>query len=471
MSVLSSSSNNNNSNYYISSSNNNSSHERRENSKSICTQSLNTETYITCTRRLFSSEVARTKNTAPATTTSSDGVVAVPIDFDVASRVEGQESQTVTIDLEPGQVLRAESGSMLYMTEGVKMETTTGGGLSAGFKRLLTGQNLMISDFRYEGTTKGTVALGTDFPSKIVRLNVEEYGGKIVCQKGALVCASHTIDIEMEFAKKMTAGFFGGEGFVLQALTGSGDVFVKAGGTLIRRDLQEGETLRISSGCLVAFSDGVEFDVQTMPGFKNVLFGGEGLFITTLTGPGTVWIQGQPPQRMISEIARRVPSGGGIGLPLGVPIGMGGSGGEGTGAGTGEGGNAEGLAAAEEAIDNDRAYSTASSAMGTENSISQPDLGDTNSPSALFGDAAGGEQSPGAISNSDNLGQEETTSFSSEGIGNNDFSSDDFAQDDTTFSTHNEEEESSSFSADSDDGADSEGGLMSNFWSIFSDSE
>merc|ERR1712071_98524 len=106
-----------------------------------------------------------------------------------------------------------------------------------------------------------------------------------------------------------------------------------------------GEELKISSGCLVAFTNGVNFDVQTMPGFKNVLFGGEGLFITTLTGPGTVWIQGQPPQRMISEIARRVPSGGGIGLPLGVPIGMGGSGGEGTGAGTGEGGNAEGLAA------------------------------------------------------------------------------------------------------------------------------
>uniref|UniRef100_A0A7S4J9C2 Altered inheritance of mitochondria protein 24, mitochondrial n=1 Tax=Odontella aurita TaxID=265563 RepID=A0A7S4J9C2_9STRA len=269
---------------------------------------------------------------------SSDGVVAVPIDFDVSSKVEGKESQIVTVAIKPGQILRAESGAMMYMTQGVSMNTTTGGGLSAGFKRMLTGQNVFISDYSYEGEpgTTGLVALGTDFPSKIIRLNVDQYGGKIVAQKGALLCATHTIDIEMEFAKKFSAGFFGGEGFVLQALTGDGDVFLKAGGTLIRRELSAGEQLRISSGCLVAFSDGVDFDIQTMPGFKNVMFGGEGLFVTTLTGPGTVWLQGQPPQRMISEIARRVPSGGGIGLA--VPIGgMGGGGGDGGGE-SGDGG-------------------------------------------------------------------------------------------------------------------------------------
>jgi len=121
----------------------------------------------------------------------------------------------------------------------------------------ITSQNFFISDYTYTGEegTKGVVALGTDFPSKIVRLNVEEYGGKIICQKNALLCASHTVDIEMEFTKKFATGFFGGEGFVLQALTGEGDVFVKAGGTLIRRDLKEGEKLRVSSGCLVAFVD------------------------------------------------------------------------------------------------------------------------------------------------------------------------------------------------------------------------
>lgn len=148
------------------------------------------------------------------------------------------------------------------------------------------------------------------------------------------MCASHTVDINVEFTKKFSTGFFGGEGFVLQGLSGNGDIMVKAGGALIRKDLKAGEVLRVSSGCLVGFQEGVEFDVQMLSGFKNVVFGGEGLFLTTLTGPGTVWLQGQPPQRMISEIARRVPSGGGIGLAVPLP-GMGGGGGEG---GEGEGG-------------------------------------------------------------------------------------------------------------------------------------
>ena len=187
--------------------------------------------------------------------------MGLPIDFDVASKIDGNESQIVTVTLEPGQVVRAESGAMMFMTEGVSMNTTTGGGLSAGFQRMLTGQNIFISDYTYDGPpgSTGQVALGTDFPSKIIRLNVEEYGGKLVCQKGALLCASHTVDIEMEFTKNMTSGFFGGEGFVLQALTGEGDVFVKAGGTLIRQDLEEGEQIRISSGCLVGFSTGVDY--------------------------------------------------------------------------------------------------------------------------------------------------------------------------------------------------------------------
>lgn len=234
--------------------------------------------------------------------------------------------------------------------------------MSDGFKRMLTGQNFFISDYTYtgpEGTT-GQLALGTDFPSKILELNVNEYGGKLVCQKSALLCASHTIDIDMEFTKSFSGGFFGGEGFVLQKLTGEGNVFLKAGGTLIRRELEPGEQLRISSGCLVGFSAGVDYDVQMVQGFKNVFAGGEGLFMvrivayykviailctvlilltlfcffqTTLTGPGVIWLQGQPPQRMVSEIARRVPSGGGIGL--GVPMG-GGGGGEGGGEGESE---------------------------------------------------------------------------------------------------------------------------------------
>jgi uncharacterized protein (TIGR00266 family) len=285
--------------------------------------------------RLFSSLTATTNSKSDAALTSTDGVSGRPIDFDVAATIEGNESQIITIRLEPHQVLRAESGAMMYMTDGVEMNTTTGGGLSSGFQRLLTGQNFFISDYTYNGDGDfGYVALGTDFPSKILRLNVNEYGGKIICQKGALLCASHTIDIKMEFAKKFSAGFFGGEGFVLQALTGNGDVFVKAGGSLIRRDLSEGETLRASAGCLVAFV-GAEFDVQMVKGFTNVLAGGEGLFFTTFTGPGTVWLQGQPPARMISEIARRVPSGGG--LAFGIPLGGGAS--DGSDEGGDEGGD------------------------------------------------------------------------------------------------------------------------------------
>lgn len=190
---------------------------------------------------------------------------------------------------------------MMYMTDGVNMDTTTGGGLSAGFQRMLTGQNVFMyeftlqcivqwgarhshhylilppycsthrSDYSYDGSNGpyGFVALGTDFPSKIVRLSLEEYGGKIICQKGALLCASHTVDITVEFTKKFSAGFFGGEGFVLQGLTGTGDVMVKAGGALIRKDLREGEVLRVSSGCLVGFQEGVEFGKYASHAFKQ----------------------------------------------------------------------------------------------------------------------------------------------------------------------------------------------------------
>lgn len=344
------------------------------------------------------------------------------------------------MDLGPDQVLRAESGAMLYMTEGIAMETSTGGGLSQGFQRMLTGQNLFLSDFRYAGTsgTTGRVALGTDFPSKILRLRLQDYhGDKIVCQKGALLCASHTVDIQMEFAKKLTAGFFGGEGFVLQGLTGTGDVFVKAGGTVIKKVLGDGETLRVSSGCLVAFENGVEFDVQTMPGFKNVVFGGEGLFVTTLTGPGTIWLQGMPPDRMINEIARRVPSGGGIGLGLPIGMGMGGGGGEESAGEEDEGGEA--MAASDAAIEADRNATVATSGMGTE---------DPDSASALFGDATDTDsgRTTNASESNDFSSTSDDMSSSSTTFGDDLSPQDDF--DDSTFSTQDDD----SLNADFDDG-------------------
>jgi uncharacterized protein (AIM24 family) len=226
-----------------------------------------------CPASALSSTSTSAVEPRPDALTSSDGVVGRPIDFDIASSIEGKESQIVTVRLEPGQVLRAESGAMMYMTHGVNMNTTSGGGLSAGFQRFLTGQNVFISDYTYDGSKGqyGFVALGTDFPSKILRISLEEYGGKIICQKGALLCASHTVDINVEFTKKLSTGFFGGEGFVLQGLTGKGDVMVKAGGTLIRKDLKEGEALRISSGALVGFQEGVEFDIQMVSGETTIV--------------------------------------------------------------------------------------------------------------------------------------------------------------------------------------------------------
>eukprot|EP00978_Attheya_sp_CCMP212_P042307 scaffold255492_cov44-Attheya_sp.AAC.2 len=410
----------------------------------------------------------------------------VPIDFDAASRISGEESQIVEVTLRPNQVLRAESGAMLYMTKGIHMETSMGGGgMSSGFKRMLTGQNLMVSDYSFKGENgSGVVALGTDFPSKILRLNLQDYDGKIVCQKSAYLAGSHTVDIELAFAKKFTTGFFGGEGFVLQSLTGEGEVLVKAGGTLVKRELKTGETLRVSSGCLVAFTKDVEYDVQMMPGFKNVLFGGEGLFVTTLTGPGIVWLQGMPPDRMISEIIRRVgPAGGG----LGIPIPMGGGGGAAGDAGTegeaepGAEGAEDMVAATDAAVDADRNATVASSGLyGDDASISSSTDGD--SPSALFGDAAPEGESPvdsASGSSSSSPFDDESTSFSTNDSTfdepKTDDPFDDFEQDQTSFSSSGDEQTPQQDDTDTDMGGsgddDDEGGgfgsVVSSLWDFF----
>jgi uncharacterized protein (TIGR00266 family) len=260
-----------------------------------------------------------------------------------ASKVDGQESQIVVITLGPMQMIRAETGNLIYMTDGVEMETSAGS-VSSGFKRMLTGQNFFVSDFSYrreEGF--GEIALGAEFPSKILKLSVEDHGGRIICQKGAFLAGSHTIDIEMEFTKSFGVGFFGGEGFVLQKLTGSGTAFVKAGGALIERDLKPGEQLRVSPGSIVGFEGSVDYDIQMIKGFKNVLFGGEGFILATLTGPGRVYLQGLPFDRMVDQIARRIPGGGGGGFIF-VP-GMGGGSSEAAAAGAASGASSDAVGA------------------------------------------------------------------------------------------------------------------------------
>jgi uncharacterized protein (TIGR00266 family) len=353
-----------------------------------------------------------------------------PIDFDIQSRISGDESQIVAVTLRPNQKLRAESGSMLYMTEGIEMNTTLGddkNSFGSGLKRVMTGQNLFLADFTYdkkdgtpsENKPSGEVALGTAFPSKILKFKLEEYDNKLVCQKGAFLCASaDSVTIDMEFTKKFSTGFFGGEGFILQSLTGTGHALLKAGGTVVRKDLKGGESIRVSSGSLVAFTRDVEYDVEMVSGFKNVMFGGEGLFFTTLKGPGTVWLQGMPPDRMISEIARRVPSGGpGIGIPIGMG-GLGGGEGGGDESEGGEGGN--GTSSVEDmdaAVNADRQATVASSGMmGDDEGGASPAVGadnDAGSSSALFGDAA----------------PEQDTSSSSQSIGESSFgqTTDDFS--------------------------------------------
>ncbi|GFH55684.1 hypothetical protein CTEN210_12160 [Chaetoceros tenuissimus] len=438
------------------------------------------------------------------TNTQESKPPAVPINFNTSSKIQGEESQILEVKLKPNQTLRAESGAMLFMTDGVEMQTSLGNsssGISDGFKRMITGQNMFLSDYTYtgDGDTSGTVALGTAFPSKILRFSLGEYGNKLICQKGAYLASSMDVNIEMEFAKKFTAGFFGGEGFILQSLTGEGDVFVKAGGALVKRELKDGEVLRVSSGSLVAFTQDVEFDVQTVQGFKNVVFGGEGLFMTTLTGPGTVWLQGMAPDKMISEIARRVPSGG---IGLGIPIGMGGggSGAEGGAAdtpvdapvdGNGEAAIDESssntdldgqeqdhqdlVAATDQAQQADRNATIASSGLDTSSSS------DPESASSLFGDAAPKDDPSYAATSTDDptnsfanesstFPDMEDSSFSSESVDfgddlTNDSQFDDFQQDETSFST-----ESSDLGTG--EGGEEEGsGILGMIWDFLTDDD
>ena len=193
-------------------------------------------------------------------------------------------------------------GAMMYMGEGIEMQTSTGGGLFKGFKRMITGESFFITTFLYNGKGKGHVAFGAPYPGKIIPLEMDKLGRSFLCQKDAFLCAARGIEIEVAFTKKIGAGLFGGEGFILQRLEGDGMAFVHAGGTIIKRELQAKETLRVDTGCLVAFSPSVDYDIQFVGGFKNALFGGEGIFLAKLTGPGLVYLQSLPFSRLADRI-------------------------------------------------------------------------------------------------------------------------------------------------------------------------
>jgi uncharacterized protein (TIGR00266 family) len=238
---------------------------------------------------------------------------------EVDYRIFGSEMQCVEIELDPQETIMAEPGSFMMMNDGIQMNTIFGDGstqengifgklLSAG-KRLLTGESLFMTAYTNMVSGKRTVTFAAPYPGKIIPLDLSRMGGRITCQKDAFLCAAKGVSIGIEFQKKLGTGLFGGEGFIMEKLEGDGMAFLHAGGHVEERQLQAGEVLKIDTGCIVAFTKEVNYDIQFVGGVKNTLFGGEGVFFATLTGPGKVWIQSLP----ISRLAGRIISYGGFG--------------------------------------------------------------------------------------------------------------------------------------------------------------
>ena len=240
------------------------------------------------------------------------------IDYDIF----GDDMQFVEVTLDPGEVVVAEAGGMMYMSNGIDMQTVFGdpskqqgmfGKLLDAGKRMVTGESLFLTTFGATGNQREQVAFAAPYPGKIIPMHLDELGGEIICQKDSFLCAARGVHIGIAFQKKILAGLFGGEGFILQRLTGDGIAFVHAGGTIHRRELQSGETLRLDTGCIVAFQPSVDYDIKMTGGIKNAIFGGEGLFLATLRGPGTVWVQSLPFTRLAGRILANVKPGGGKG--------------------------------------------------------------------------------------------------------------------------------------------------------------
>jgi uncharacterized protein (TIGR00266 family) len=233
-------------------------------------------------------------------------------------KISGEELQCVEIELDPQEGVIAEPGSFMMMTDGIDMQTMFGDGSGAnqgGFmgklftagKRLLTGESLFMTVYTNISAQKRQVTFAGPYTGKIIPMNLQQLGGKIICQKDSFLCAAKGVSIGVEFQRKLGTGLFGGEGFIMQKLEGDGMAFVHSGGYVVEKNLTPGEILKIDTGCLVAFTSGVDYDIQFVKGVKNVIFGGEGLFYATLRGPGKVWIQSLP----ISRLAGRILSYGG----------------------------------------------------------------------------------------------------------------------------------------------------------------
>lgn len=235
-------------------------------------------------------------------------------------KIIGDDLQAVIVTLDPGEAVFAEAGAMMFMREGITMATTLdpnskSGGLfdkliGAG-KRVLAGDSFFVTLFGNEASHRADVAFAAPYPGKILPLDLADWGGTVMAQKDSFLCAARGIDISVAFTRRFGAGFFGGEGFILQKLTGHGLAFLHASGTLHAVDLEAGEKLRVDTGCLVAFQPSVAYDIQRVPGIKTALFGGEGLFFVQMTGPGRVILQTLPFSRLADRIIAAAPSLGG----------------------------------------------------------------------------------------------------------------------------------------------------------------
>lgn len=222
--------------------------------------------------------------------------MAHQVDF----RIDGDDLQAVTITLDPGEAVRAEPGAFMWMEDGIAMSTSTGGGLMAGLKRKLAGETFFVTSFTNEGHDRRQVAFAGAFPGKIQPMDLTR--GDILCQRDAYLCSAMGIEVTLAFNRKLGAGFFGGEGFFLQRLSGDGLAFVHAGGHIVERELGAGEAIKVDTGCLVGFEEAVDYDIQRIKGVKSMLFGGEGLFYALLRGPGKVWLQTAPLSRLANRL-------------------------------------------------------------------------------------------------------------------------------------------------------------------------
>jgi uncharacterized protein (TIGR00266 family) len=239
---------------------------------------------------------------------------------EVDYKIIGDDMQIVEIELDPSETVVAEAGAMNYMDDGITFEAKMGDGSIAGEgmlgklmnagKRMLTGESIFMTHFSNAGTGKKCVAFAAPYPGKIIPIDMTKINGDLLCQKDAFLCAAQGTEIGIAFTKRLGTGFFGGEGFILQRLRGDGMVFIQAGGTVVKKTLKN-ETLKVDTGCLVAFTAGVNYDIESAGGLKSMFFGGEGFFLATLSGSGVVLLQSLPFSRMADRILRHAPSAGG----------------------------------------------------------------------------------------------------------------------------------------------------------------